>query len=269
MSLKEDLVQLLHPYYITNILLSLSFVVCKTTPLCHIVFAGESCEFSMWESEVMFFMLVVIMFRSRKTDSRSMLSYISLASMYAKVGNVILWFSSDPIQGIVYCIISLIIFLIIGEPVYKGPEAITYFRANALDDEIVKDPSVTWLIAYYAAWNPQCTSFAHVFAKLSNEYALENLKFGKIDVGRYPDVAKKHHINITAFSVQLPTVSIFKNGKEVMRRPCLDSKGKFQKFYFTEDNMRAAFDLNNLHSECQKSLLAKKKNKKEDHEKKD
>jgi hypothetical protein len=49
-----------------------------------------------------------------------------------------------------------------------------------------------------------------------------------------------------ALSRQLPTIILFKNGEEEIRRPMADAKGKLQKFYFSEDNVKAAFDLNNL-----------------------
>ena len=65
-------------------------------------------------------------------------------------------------------------------------------------------------------------------------YGMSNLKFGKVDVGRYPELAKKYYINNTSFSLQLPSLVLFKGEKELLRRPCLDSKGKFLKFYFTE-----------------------------------
>lgn len=65
-------------------------------------------------------------------------------------------------------------------------------------------------------------------------YTLDNLKFGKINVGRYPDAAKHYHINDSSLSLQLPTISVFKKGKEVERRPCLNARARFQKFYFTE-----------------------------------
>jgi hypothetical protein len=67
-----------------------------------------------------------------------------------------------------------------------------------------------------------------------NRYVLENLKFGKIDVGRYPDAAKKYGINDSSMSRQLPTVILFKGGKEVTRRPAADDRGKLIKFFFTE-----------------------------------
>ena len=65
-------------------------------------------NFSMqWESEVLFFMLVIIMFRTRKSGSRNLLAYISVFNMYAKVCNVVLWFSCDIVYGIIYIILVI------------------------------------------------------------------------------------------------------------------------------------------------------------------
>ena len=60
-----------------------------------------------WESEVLFFMLVIIMFRTRKSGSRTMVAYISVFNMYAKLCNVVLWFSCDAVYGIIYVIIAI------------------------------------------------------------------------------------------------------------------------------------------------------------------
>lgn len=57
----------------------------------------------------------------------------------------------------------------------------------------------------------------------------------------------------------MPTVILFKNGKEVTRRPGFDHKGKLIKFFFSEDNVKAAFDLNNLYNECKGNPLKKRK----------
>lgn len=64
-------------------------------------------------------------------------------------------------------------------------------------------------------------------------YALENLKFGKVDIGRYPDAAIKYHISDASTSKQLPTLILFKEGKETERRPHTDHKGKLIKFLFS------------------------------------
>ena len=34
-------------------------------------------------------------------------------------------------------------------------------------EEIKRDPRVTWLIEFYAAWSPQCVNFSSGFAELS------------------------------------------------------------------------------------------------------
>lgn len=62
---------------------------------------------------------------------------------------------------------------------------------------------------------------------------MENFKFGKVDVGRFPDAAAKYHINDSSKSQQLPTLIMFKEGKEVERRPYADRQGKLVKFLFS------------------------------------
>lgn len=68
-------------------------------------------------------------------------------------------------------------------------------------------------------------------------YALGNFKFGKVDVGRYPDAAAKYNINDSSKSQQLPTLILFKEGKEVERRPYADRQGKLVKFLFSMVNL--------------------------------
>lgn len=134
---------------------------------------------------------------------------------------------------------------------------------QGLEEEFSRNNDCCWLITFYTVWNPTCVSFAPVFAKLSAEYNLENLKFGKVDIGRYPDAAKKYSVNDSSLSKQLPTTILFKNGKEVIRRPMVDSKGNVIKFFFSNENVKGAFDLNNLYDEC-KGNLKKKKHVKKD-----
>ncbi|XP_018011330.1 thioredoxin-related transmembrane protein 2 homolog [Hyalella azteca] len=266
MSVKETLKVLLHPYHGFNILFSLSYICAKLIePLCILLFPeGTSPNLNTWESEVLFFLLVVVMFRTRRSGARTTIAYITTATFYAKACNLILWFSADPAKGIIYVASLFVHFLLVGEPVYSGPEAITYFQGCAALDEALeksKSESSVWLIAFYAAWSPPCTTLAPIFSKLSLDYELPNLKFGKVDVGRYPEVARKYHINDTPLSLQLPTIAIYRDGELLMRRPTLDSNKKFQKFFFTEDNIRAAYDLNNVYLDCKKRLKEKKQSR--------
>jgi thiol-disulfide isomerase/thioredoxin len=180
--------------------------------------------------------------------------------MYTKIANLILWFYSDVKLGVAYSIFFVITAMLVPEPTYQGPEKIVYFRtANSFDDELERDKRVNWVVTFYTTWNPGCANFAPIFAQISNEYHLDNLKFGKIDIGRLPELGKKYHVSDSSLSRQLPTIILFRNGKEVCRRPYADSKGKLVKFFFSEDNVKAGFDLNNLYKECKENPIKKAK----------
>jgi len=246
---------LCHPYHAINILFSLSYLGTKLNPyLCSLVFPeGTDSELSMWESEVMFFLLVVVAFRTRRSGARSLLSYTSTAAYYTKACNCILWGSADPLRGVLYTLAVMVHFLLVGEPVPpKGTELVTYFEGLAPLKEALEEPDTVWLIAYYTAWAPPCAQLAPVFASLSRSFNLPNLKFGKVDVGRHQDVAAAHSINTSGVSLQLPTIALYRGGSLLMRRPTLDKAGKYQRFYFTEDNIVAAYDLNNVYLDCKK-----------------
>ena len=140
----------------------------------------EACELDMRETEILFFLAVVIMIRSRKTGNISMVAYLSSGFMYAKCANMILFFMSDPRLGLIYTLIFLLQGMMLPEPTYKGPENIVYFRGNSLSEELNRDKNVVWMVTFYAAWSPACIDFTNIFAKLSNDYGLPNLKFGKV-----------------------------------------------------------------------------------------
>lgn len=263
MSFKKDLKLLLRPYYLINILLSVSYIIAKRIPLiCHYIFAQSECEFDGKETEILFFLMIVIMIRSRKTGSVTMINYLSSSFVYTKVANLVLWFYADVRMGILFGIIFILCGLILPEPTYQGPENVVYLRgATGLQEELMRDTKIVWVVAFYTAWNPACVNFAPIFSELSTEYALDNLKFGKVDIGRHPDAGVKCHISDASTSKQLPTVILYKDGKEVERRPRADHNGKILKFLFSMDNVKAAFDLNNVYRECKKNL-SKRKDKK-------
>lgn len=261
-SFKKDLVLLLKPYYWVNILLSLTFLLAKRCPIvcsyCTFLFPVDTdyCELGSRETEILFFLIIVIMIRTRKAGSTTMIAYMTSSFIYTKVANLILWSYHDMRLGVAYGILIVLVGLLLPEPTYSGPEKVTYFRTeNGLDDELNRNKKVTWVVCFYTAWNPSCVNFAPIFAELSSEYYLDNLKFGKVDIGRFPDVGKKHHVSDSSMSKQLPTIILFRDGKEVERRPMADHKGKLQKFFFSHDNIRAAFDLNNLYKEAKENPL--------------
>lgn len=262
MSFKKDVVLLIKPYYWVNILMSLSYIVAKRAPMiCNYVWTylfnqADQCELDGRETEILFFLLIVVMIRTRKTGSVTMINYLTSSFTYTKIANLGLWFYSDIRLGLIYGVLFILVALILPEPTYSGPENVVYFRTeNGLSDELERDKRVNWVVTFYTVWNPACVNFAPIFSELSAEYHLENFKFGKVDIGRFPSVGKKYHVSDSSFSRQLPTVVLFRNGKEVARRPYADAKGKLVKFFFSADNVKAAFDMNNLYKECKENPI--------------
>ncbi|KAJ8964212.1 hypothetical protein NQ314_005041 [Rhamnusium bicolor] len=100
MSFKQDVKLLFTPYYIFNIILSLSYVILKRTPgVCNYLFATDTCEFDGRETEILFFLIIVVAMRTRKAGSVSMINYLSSSFIYTKAANLILWFSADFFNG--------------------------------------------------------------------------------------------------------------------------------------------------------------------------
>ncbi|XP_022127371.1 thioredoxin-related transmembrane protein 2 homolog [Pieris rapae] len=261
MAFKTDLKQLLKPYYWLNIILSLSYVIAKRTYLtCEFLFPNADCELDSRETEILFFLIIVVMLRTRKAGSVTMVNYLSSSFVYTKIANLILWFYADVRYGIPYGAILILSALLLPEPTYSGPELVTYFRgAQIFEDELKHHKNTTWIVCLYAAWHPACVNFAPVFSELSASYSLENFKFGKIDVGRYPEAAAKYRVQDGPTSRQLPTLILFSEGQEKTRKPHADHTGKLQKFLFSKDNIKAAFNIDGIYEECKTKLAAKSK----------
>uniref|UniRef100_A0A915JMP2 Thioredoxin domain-containing protein n=1 Tax=Romanomermis culicivorax TaxID=13658 RepID=A0A915JMP2_ROMCU len=168
-----------------------------------------------------------------------------------------MFYYSNPSYAIIYAVLAIVLLVLFPEPAYKGPENVTYFRGPNLKEEIDRDKRIVWVVQFFAGWSPLCRQVTPVFAQLSNEYALKNLRFAKMDISRYPKEAEKFRINIHPTSRQLPTVSLFQNGKEVKRRPTIDSNHRAVPYVFKKENIIFDFDLNTIYAECKANLSKK------------
>ena len=186
MEASSNLRRFLCAHYLVNLFLALSFLILKHVPIfCRYVF--EECTLEWRDQETLMFCICVILAKTRKATT--WVQYIGKACMFAKAASLVLFFREEPVLGFAYGVICLIAMIMFPEPAYDGPENITYFRGPFLDHELEREPRVTWIIEFYAAWSPACVDFVPTFAEISNKYSLDNLKYGKIDVTRYPDVA--------------------------------------------------------------------------------
>ncbi|VDM84743.1 unnamed protein product, partial [Strongylus vulgaris] len=196
------------------------------------------------------FLAVIIAWKGRKATN--WLHYINNVFLFSKVANIALFLRADPLVGIIYLLItagklylgmtsSLIMILafsaitvIVPEPVYTGPEKITYYQGTELFEELDKDRKSIFVIQFYTTWSPDCKHVTPVFAKLSDRFSLPNLRFGKLDIGRWPKEAERFRVNAHPTSRQLPTICVFKDAKELKRRPLVNDKMRAIPFVFNE-----------------------------------
>ncbi|XP_070573397.1 thioredoxin-related transmembrane protein 2 homolog [Ptychodera flava] len=268
MALTKDLNRvrrLLHPYYIANIILCLSYVFLKVTPpCCHILFPADECSLSWEDSNAYLFLMCVLVVKNRRSDD--WIQYLSAGFLFTKVANTVLFAKSDPRWGALFGVACLIIFVVFPEPAFSGPDNIIYFNEATLQEELEKDRNGYWLVEFYAGWSPPCVRFASLFAELSVKYSNDFLRFGKLNVITATETAKKYRVDTSSISRQLPTVILFHQGKEKTRVPIWDKKGKIVKYSFNEANIIYDFDLNNLHQETLKLCKIKKSRKQDDKE---
>nr|XP_022343297.1 thioredoxin-related transmembrane protein 2 homolog [Crassostrea virginica] len=248
-------------HLVTNILLAISYYILKVNrPICEYLF--DDCFLELKEWEWLTFLGCIIVIKCRKQGT--FLEYMSTACMFAKFLNAVMMFKASPIYGFVYVLILILHTVVLPRPVYQGPEYVTYFRGPHLQEELERDKRITWIITFYAAWSPQSVTFAPIFSEISSQYHLDNLKFGKIDVSRYPDVGKKYNVDSGSWSKQLPTVIVFENGKETNRKPFISPKGTVVRYKFSKDGVISDFDLNNIYHRCKQNPLKGHKAKTDD-----
>lgn len=77
-----------------------------------------------------------------------------------------------------------------------------YNKVRTSDKLVVMD--------FFATWCGPCKMLTPIFESLSKEMS-DKVDFGKIDIDRSLEVAQEYNI------VSVPTMIIFKNGKEVQR----------------------------------------------------
>ncbi|KAM4584397.1 thioredoxin-related transmembrane protein 2-B [Odontesthes bonariensis] len=246
---------LLKPYYVASLFMSIAFLAVRKTPgICdHLVTQredGNSCDFDWREVEILMFLSAIVMMKNRRAITVE--QHVGNIILFSKVANVILFFRLDIRMGLLYLTLCIVFLMTCKPPLYMGPEYIKYFSDKTIDDELSRDSRVTWIVEYFANWSPECQSFASVYADLSLKYNCAGLKFGKVDIGRYGEVSKRYKVSASPLSKQLPSLLLFQGGKEVMRRPQVDKKGRAVSWSFTEENIIREFNLNELYQKSKK-----------------
>jgi len=83
---------------------------------------------------------------------------------------------------------------------------------------LIKDTSV---VDFYATWCGPCKMFGPIFEEIANE---NNINFIKLDVDKHSEIAREYGV------MTIPTIILFKDGKEVKRHTGFMSKDQLIEF---------------------------------------
>jgi len=233
-------------FYI-NMILSLSFIAFRKIPQICTNFQneeGDICKFSWKESESMIYLLIVTAFKNRMAISGEQIVLNTL--MFAKLVNVVLFYRVDYRLAVLYGLAWLVKVWLFHDDFLEGGESTTYFNHTTLESELEENPKTTWVVLFFTAWSNKCNAVSPVFSELSEEYSKEFLKFGKIDIGKYPEAGIKYGVRPNTTSQQLPTIIVFEQGEMTNWRPAIGNKQKLVKYVFSKENIERDFALNKL-----------------------
>eukprot|EP00951_Prasinocladus_malaysianus_P009410 scaffold68662_cov37-Prasinocladus_malaysianus.AAC.1 len=239
-------------YYLGNFLLIISYVFARNYVIYSANFSYarvlvSQADLLSWEKQAFSVFGVVMAVKAYKALSLDM--FFSDFFLYAKAVLFALSYASDWRICCYYVIAFVLMFLVAQQPCYTGPDNIKYFTPGTFKWDVQENhKGVTWLVELYAPWSPPCIHLEPVFADLSLKYTNERFKFGKLDVGRWPQIGPELRVDVNGATEQLPTIIMFEAGEEIGRIPHVFSDGSFAKGKFRRSDIVRAFDLENQYA---------------------
>lgn len=150
-------------------------------------------------------------------------AYLSEVLNYVRLAAVVLLAAADYRLGVLMALAVLLSSLLFIQPRYTGQQNVSIMTPASFDSEAMHESSkAVWLVMLSAQWSSQSRHAQATFAELSLEYASEDLRFGELDVGRWPKMAKKFGMSIDTVPQQLPVFLLLKQGRAVKRMPEAD-----------------------------------------------
>ncbi|POM81381.1 membrane protein [Phytophthora palmivora] len=241
----------LAPYYVCNAVALLMYVPIRYKQNSEVLQERENFLNLPLEQEIFLLALGSWLLNYRKKATID--GVISLFFMYGKLAVLASLYYLDMTLFGWYAVFCLVLFAAVGQPKYEGPANITDLDPATVEKLVKKSsgskkkgPPNSWLIFYYADWSDSCIEHEPMLADLSMIYSSSSLRFGRVDVNKWSDLAGGNRINVSTSSWQLPTLILFQDGKEAMRLPPIDDNGKVTKTVLDRAGIVAVFKLQEL-----------------------
>ena len=96
---------------------------------------------------------------------------------------------------------------------------VSHLSQENFEEEVVKFNGKV-LVDFWATWCGHCKMMAPILEELANEISDDNIKIGKIDVDKNPEIASEYGI------MSIPTFILFENGNSIQTLVGMQSKDR-------------------------------------------
>ncbi|EFN59218.1 hypothetical protein CHLNCDRAFT_59562 [Chlorella variabilis] len=253
----------LAPYYAYSAVLIASYWLTRSWFLSHGGHAKYTHVYhtgALFQKERFAVTLLAMALAIKYWRRQSLDSFLSDALTYSKSLVVLMVWYMDWRISVYYVLLFLVMYLVFPQPIFQGASAVEQFTPASFQSMVAENPQpgLTWLVEFYAPWAPPCIHLEPVFAELSLKFTTPQLRFGKVDVSRWPQLAKQHKVAVYGTLPQLPTFISFKGGKEEGRIPHVFPDGSVATIKIRREDIVTAFALDEFLEEAKKAEGKKK-----------
>jgi thiol-disulfide isomerase/thioredoxin len=255
-----------HPYYVLNTALSLSYVALRVWLLDpHEL--GTPDPFGI-PREFQIYLSLVLLIMVRYLSAPTVDAYLATCYMFVRVAVLLCLWYMDSHACMSFLALWTLIYVVFPQPRFKHPGSIIILNNVTFDQRIKLNKAKTiYVLWVHATWSARCTQLAPVLADLAAKYDHVRLRFCKIDVSRWPQIAEHLQISMSAASDQLPAVICLKQGVELDRLPTIGEVEEASLRWrrgFTADHVSRQLKLDTRSEEARQWEAEAKKKYKED-----
>lgn len=264
----------LHPYYVLNGLLILTYTILRLTRLTPEGSGLDLQDMFGFTREMQVYLCLGMLLATRLLSAPTMDVYLSSAFNFCRLSILLCLWYMDATMLAVFGTLWVVIYVAIPQPRYALQDSLNVTTLNPLTfrQRVLENTHETITVVWcHAPWSPRCSQLTPVFAEVARRFKHPRVVFSRVDLSKFSKIADDiGDISTASTSKQLPTVIAYKQGKEVGRIPVTDDQGRVPKQYvlgFTKDDVINTLRLESLfktadkwEKDAQKRYQQKRKN---------
>lgn len=175
-------------------------------------------QLDAWEKQAGLMLAIVLGIKVFRKQSTAALSADLL--FYCKAAAAALCYYVDLHAFILYCVGAVLVFLLFPYQSNYGSGKVELLTPASLRERLKeqREGQAAWLVLLYASWSSACQIFDPTFGELADRYTQpDKLRFGKLEISRWPRAAEEHKVSLALGAQELPTVLLYERGKVTQR----------------------------------------------------